>query len=72
MVIITGWVMALVPIGVYALILPVVYECVAVMFVAQVMGIQLGLGGQFFVVVASFLTSVGGRGFHPPACWRSC
>jgi DAACS family dicarboxylate/amino acid:cation (Na+ or H+) symporter len=38
------------------------YECVAVIFVAQVMGVQLGLGGQFFVVVAALLTSVGVAG----------
>jgi DAACS family dicarboxylate/amino acid:cation (Na+ or H+) symporter len=38
------------------------YECVAVLFVAQVMGMQLGLGGQFFVVVAALLTSIGVAG----------
>jgi len=38
------------------------YECVAVMFVAQVMGIELGFGGQFFVVVAALLTSIGVAG----------
>ncbi|WP_411825626.1 dicarboxylate/amino acid:cation symporter [Luteolibacter sp. AS25] len=38
------------------------YECVAVLFVAQVMGIQLGLGSQFFIVVAALLTSVGVAG----------
>jgi Na+/H+-dicarboxylate symporter len=38
------------------------YECVAVMFVAQVMGVELGFGGQFFVVVASLLTSIGVAG----------
>lgn len=38
------------------------YECVAVMFVAQVMGVQLGLTGQFFVVAASLLTSIGVAG----------
>lgn len=38
------------------------YECVAVMFVAQVMGVQLGFGGQFFVVVAALLTSIGVAG----------
>ncbi len=38
------------------------YECVAVIFVAQVMGIQLGLGSQFFIVVAALLTSVGVAG----------
>lgn len=35
------------------------YECVAVMFVAQVMGIPMGFGEMFFVVVAALLTSVG-------------
>lgn len=38
------------------------YECVAVMFVAQVMGIHMSLGGQFFVVVAALLTSIGVAG----------
>jgi Na+/H+-dicarboxylate symporter len=35
------------------------YECVAVIFVAQVMGVELGVGAQFFIVVAALLTSVG-------------
>lgn len=38
------------------------YECVAVIFVAQVMGIELGLAAQFFIVVAALLTSVGVAG----------
>ncbi len=38
------------------------YECVAVMFVAQVMGVQLSFAGQFFVVVAALLTSIGVAG----------
>lgn len=38
------------------------YECVAVLFVAQVMGIELGLGSQFFIVIAALLTSVGVAG----------
>jgi DAACS family dicarboxylate/amino acid:cation (Na+ or H+) symporter len=38
------------------------YECVAVIFVAQVMGVDLGFGGQFFVVVAALLTSIGVAG----------
>lgn len=38
------------------------YECVAVMFVAQVMGIELGLGSQLFIVIAALLTSVGVAG----------
>lgn len=38
------------------------YECVAVIFVAQVMGIDLSLGSQFFIVIAALLTSVGVAG----------
>ncbi|MEP2774673.1 MAG: dicarboxylate/amino acid:cation symporter [Luteolibacter sp.] len=38
------------------------YECLAVIFVAQVMGIQLGFGAQFFVIVAALLTSIGVAG----------
>jgi proton glutamate symport protein len=38
------------------------YECVAVIFVAQVMGIELGFGAQFFIVIAALLTSVGVAG----------
>ena len=38
------------------------YECVAVMFVAQVMGVSMSPGAQFFVVVASLLTSIGVAG----------
>ena len=38
------------------------YECVAVLFVAQVMGIEMGIGSQFFVIVAALLTSVGVAG----------
>lgn len=38
------------------------YECVAVIFVAQVMGIELGFGAQFFIVFAALLTSVGVAG----------
>lgn len=38
------------------------YECVAVLFVAQVMGVDLSVGAQFFVVVAALLTSVGVAG----------
>jgi Na+/H+-dicarboxylate symporter len=38
------------------------YECVAVLFVAQVMGVPLGIGAQFFVVVAALLTSIGVAG----------
>src|SRR5690606_22186659 len=35
------------------------YECVAVIFVAQVMGVELGFAAQFGVVIAALLTSVG-------------
>ncbi|NNE93308.1 MAG: dicarboxylate/amino acid:cation symporter [Verrucomicrobiales bacterium] len=38
------------------------YECVAVMFVAQVLGIQLDFGVQFTVVALALLTSIGVAG----------
>ncbi len=38
------------------------YECVAVIFVAQVMGIQMGFTEQFVVVTAALLTSIGVAG----------
>ncbi len=38
------------------------YECVAVIFVAQVMGVELGFAAQFGIVVAALLTSVGVAG----------
>ena len=38
------------------------YECVAVLFVAQVMGMSLGVGAQFAVVVTALLTSIGVAG----------
>ncbi len=38
------------------------YECVAVIFVAQVMGISMGFSAQFMVVVAALLTSIGVAG----------
>lgn len=38
------------------------YECVAVIFVAQVMGYTLGFGEQFGIVVAALLTSIGVAG----------
>ena len=38
------------------------YECVAVIFVAQVMGIDLSFSTQFFIVVAALLTSIGVAG----------
>ena len=38
------------------------YECVAVIFVAQVMGIELGMAAQFAVVVTALLTSIGVAG----------
>ena len=38
------------------------YECVAVIFVAQVMGVDLSFAAQFVVVVAALLTSIGVAG----------
>ena len=38
------------------------YECVAVIFVAQVMGIEMSLAAQFMVVASALLTSVGVAG----------
>ena len=38
------------------------YECVAVVFVAQVMGIEMGFAQQFIIVTAALLTSVGVAG----------
>ena len=38
------------------------YECVAVIFVAQVMGFEMGFGQQFIVVLAALLTSIGVAG----------
>ena len=38
------------------------YECVAVIFIAQVMGVDLGLAEQFLVVVLALLTSIGVAG----------
>lgn len=38
------------------------YECVAVLFVAQVMDVNLALGAQFAVVVTALLTSIGVAG----------
>lgn len=38
------------------------YECVAVIFVAQVMGIEMGMGQQFIVITAALLTSIGVAG----------
>ncbi|MGJ8672076.1 dicarboxylate/amino acid:cation symporter [Rubritalea sp.] len=38
------------------------YECVAVIFVAQVMGVDLAFGAQFVVVGAALLTSIGVAG----------
>jgi Na+/H+-dicarboxylate symporter len=38
------------------------YECVAVIFVAQVMGFELSIAAQFMVVVSALLTSVGVAG----------
>ncbi|MEJ6717679.1 MAG: dicarboxylate/amino acid:cation symporter [Akkermansiaceae bacterium] len=38
------------------------YECVAVIFVAQVMGVDMPLAAQFMVVISALLTSVGVAG----------
>ncbi len=38
------------------------YECVAVIFVAQIMGIEMSFAGQFFVVALALLTSIGVAG----------
>ena len=38
------------------------YECVAVIFVAQVMGVDMSFTQQFFVVTAALLTSIGVAG----------
>ncbi len=38
------------------------YECVAVIFVAQVMGVDMPMAAQFMVVISALLTSVGVAG----------
>lgn len=38
------------------------YECAAAMFIAQIYGIELGMGVQFTVVILALLTSVGVAG----------
>jgi len=38
------------------------YECVAVLFVAQVMGVELSFAAQFMVAFSALLTSVGVAG----------
>lgn len=38
------------------------YECVAVMFIAQVYGISLGIGAQVLIVITALLTSIGVAG----------
>lgn len=38
------------------------YECVAVIFVAQVMGVEMDFGQQFVVIMAALLTSIGVAG----------
>ena len=38
------------------------YECVAVMFIAQAYGLELGFGVQFTIVAAALLTSIGVAG----------
>ncbi len=35
------------------------YECVAVIFIAQAYGMHLSLTTQFFIVIAAVLTSIG-------------
>jgi len=38
------------------------YECVAVLFLAQLAGIEIGASGQFLIVVLALLTSIGVAG----------
>ncbi len=38
------------------------YECIAVMFVAQVMGLEMGFAAQMLVVISALLTSIGVAG----------
>ena len=38
------------------------YECIAVMFVAQVMGLEMAFTGQMLVVISALLTSIGVAG----------
>ncbi len=38
------------------------YECIAVMFVAQVMGVEMGFIAQILVVISALLTSIGVAG----------
>ncbi len=38
------------------------YECVVVIFIAQVYGIDLSLSDQFLIVVTALLTSIGAAG----------
>lgn len=38
------------------------YECVAAMFIAQAYGVDLGFSTQFFIVVMSFVASIGVAG----------
>lgn len=38
------------------------YECVAAMFIAQIMGVEIGLSGQFLLVATALLTSIGAAG----------
>lgn len=38
------------------------YECVAAMFIAQIMGVEIGVSGQFLLVATALLTSIGAAG----------
>eukprot|EP00112_Aurelia_sp_Birch-Aquarium-sp1_P008441 Seg19292.1 transcript_id=Seg19292.1/GoldUCD/mRNA.D3Y31 product="Excitatory amino acid transporter 3" protein_id=Seg19292.1/GoldUCD/D3Y31 len=38
------------------------YECIAVIFVSQVMGFEMGMDAQFLVVISALLTSIGVAG----------
>ncbi|MEL7586354.1 MAG: dicarboxylate/amino acid:cation symporter [Prolixibacteraceae bacterium] len=38
------------------------YECVVVIFIAQVYGIDLSLGDQFLIIITALLTSIGAAG----------
>jgi Na+/H+-dicarboxylate symporter len=38
------------------------YECAGVLFISQVLGIELGIAGQFTIVITALLASVGAAG----------